>query len=137
VFGKNAPRFCERLSANTRRPRWVYLHVSPLLGVPAEKPAGRIPGVWKKAMHASLLHRWIKNELALPVFVQHCVVVFDGYAAKGLALGSQTISKNAIVRTIDDCQQTRARQDRSQSDLPELAFDCGHPPNYTRREDAR
>jgi len=93
--------------------------------------------VWKKAVHASLLHGWIKNELALPVFMQHGVVVLDRYAAKGLPLGSQAISKNAEVRTVDDSQQAHARQNRSQSDLLDLALACGHPPNYTRRKLAR
>lgn len=93
--------------------------------------------MWKKAVHASLLHGWIKNQLALPVFMQHCVVVFDSYTAKGLAFGCQTISKKTTVCTIDDCQQADTRQNRSQSDLLELALACGHPPNYTRRKLAR
>jgi hypothetical protein len=54
--------------------------------MPDEKPAGRITGVWEKAVHAGLLHRWIKDKLGLPVFMLHRVVVFDGYASKGLTL---------------------------------------------------
>ena len=60
--------------------------------------------MWEKAVHAGLLHRWIKNKLALPVLVRHRVVVFHGYAAKGLAFRGQTISKHSIVRAIHDCQ---------------------------------
>ena len=105
--------------------------------MPDEKPAGRIAGVWEKAVHAGLLRRWIKNKLGLPVFVPHRVVVFDGYAAKGLALGRQTISKHAIVRSIRDSQQAHPSQERSQSDSPEpwagfVALDRGHGLNYTR-----
>ena len=93
--------------------------------------------MWEKAVHAGLLHRWIKNNLGLPVLVRHRIVVFDGYAAKGLALGGQTISKHAIVRTVRDSQQAHPSQERSQSDSPEpwagfVAFDRGHPLNYTR-----
>ncbi len=97
--------------------------------------------MWEKAVHAGLLHRWIKDKLGLPVFVRHHVVVVDGYAAKGLAVGRQTISKHAIVRSVDDSQQAHASQERSQNDSPEpwaglaaglVVFDCGHPPNYTR-----
>ena len=102
--------------------------------------------MWEKAVHADLLHRWIKNKLGLPVFMQHRVVVVDGYAAKGLALGRQTISKHAIVRTIRDSQQAHPSQERSQSDSPEpwagfipgfVAFDRGHPLNYTRPRTGR
>jgi len=98
--------------------------------------------VWEKAVHADLLYRWIKNKLGLPVFVCNRVVVFDGYAAKGLALRCQTVSKHAIVRTIRDSQQAHPSQERSQSDSPEpwpglvagfVAFDRGHPLNYTRQ----
>jgi len=108
--------------------------------MPDEKPAGRIAGVWEKAVHAGLLHRWIKNNLGLPVFVRHFVVVFDGHGAKGLALCRETVSKHAIVRTIRDSQQTHRRQERSQSDSLEpwagfvagfVAFDRGHLLNYT------
>jgi hypothetical protein len=77
--------------------------------MPDEKPAGRIARVWEKAVHAGLLHRWIKNNLGLPVFVRHFVIVFDGYAAKGLTLRCQTISKHAIVRTIGDSQKAHHR----------------------------
>jgi len=98
--------------------------------------------VWEKAVHAGLLHRWIKNNLGLPVLVRHRIVVFDGYAAKGLVIRCQTVSKHAIVRTIRDSQQAHPSQERSQRDSPEpwagfvagfVAFDCGHPLNYTRQ----
>jgi len=73
--------------------------------MPDEKPAGRIAEVWEKAVHACFLHWWIKNNLGLPVFVRHLVVVFDRYAAKGLTLRGQTVSKHAIVRSIRYSQQ--------------------------------
>ena len=97
--------------------------------------------MWEKAVHADLLHRWIKNNLGLPVFVCNRVVVFDGYAAKRLVIRCQAVSKHAIVRTIRDSQQAHPSQERSQSDSPEpwpgfvagfVAFDRGHPLNYTR-----
>ena len=53
--------------------------------MPAEIPARRIAGMWEQAVHASLLHGRIKNKFAFAVFVQYGVVVFDGYAAEGLA----------------------------------------------------
>ncbi len=105
--------------------------------MPDEKPAGRIAGVWEKAVHAGLLHRRIENKLGLPVFVRHLVVVFDGYAAKGLALGCQTISKHAIVGSIGDSEQARRSQERLQSDSPKpragfIGWDRSHGLNYTR-----
>ena len=63
----------------------------------------------EKAVHARLLRRWIKNKLALSILVQHRVVVFDGYAAKGLAIRGHTISKYAIVCGIRDSQQAQRR----------------------------
>ena len=94
--------------------------------------------MWEKAVHAGLLHGWIKNNLGLPVFVRHLVVVFDGYAAKGLTLRCQTISKHAIVRTIGDSQKAHASHQQSLSDSPEpgagsVGLDCGHGLDYTRR----
>jgi hypothetical protein len=83
------------------------LQVGPLLSMADEKPAGRITGVWEKAVHAGHRHRWIKNNLGLPVFVRHHIVVFDADAAKGLALGRQTISKHAIPS-----RATAAKNDR-------------------------
>jgi len=109
--------------------------------MPDEKPAGTIPGVWEKAVHAGLLHWWIKNDLGLPVFVRDRVVVFDSYAAKGLVICCQTVSKHTIVRTIRDSQQTHPSQERSQSNSPEpwagfiaafVGFDRGHRLDYTR-----
>jgi len=93
--------------------------------------------VWEKAVHACFLHRWIKNNLGFPVFVCHLVVVFDGYAAKGLALRRETVSKHPIVRTIRDSQQAHPSQQRSQSDSPEpwagfVAFGRVHGLNYNR-----
>ena len=93
--------------------------------------------MWEKAVHAGFLHRWIENKLGFPVFVGNLVVVFDGYAAKGLALRHQTISKYGTVRSIRDSQQTRASQERPQSDSPEpgagfVAFDRDHGLNYNR-----
>ena len=87
--------------------------------------------MWEKAVHASLLHRWIKDKLVLPVFMVHRVVVFDGYAAKGLALRRQTIAKHAVVCSIRDYQQAHPSQHRSQRDSPEpgagfVALDRGH-----------
>jgi hypothetical protein len=121
------------------------LQVGPLLSMPDEKPAGRITGVWKKAVHAGLRHRGIKNNLGLPVFVGHHIVVFDADAAKGLAISRQTISKHAVVRGIRDSQQGHRSQERSQRDSPEssperwvgfaagfVALDRGHALNYTR-----
>jgi len=100
--------------------------------------------VWEKTVHARLLHRRIENNFGLPVFVRHRVVVFDGYAAKGLALRGQTISKHGIVRAIRDSQQAHASQERSQGDSPEpwvglvaagfAVFDCGHGPIISVRE---
>jgi hypothetical protein len=115
----------------------ALLYVGPLLSMPDEKPAGRIAGVWKKAVHAGLLHRWIKNNLGLPVFVRHLVVVFDSYAAEGLALRRQTVSKHAIVRTIRDSQQNQRRQQQSRRDSPApwagfVALNRSHGLNYTR-----
>jgi hypothetical protein len=106
----------------------------------AEKPAGTIPGVREKTVHAGLLHGWIRNDLGLPVFVRDLVVVFDGYAAEGLAIGCQTVAKHAIVRTVRDAQQTKRSQERSQSNSLEPGagsisgfgvFDRDHPLNYT------
>ena len=97
--------------------------------------------MWEEAVHAGLLHRWIKNKLGLPVLVRHGVVVLDGYRAKGLALRRQTIAENTIVRTIRDSEQTHPSQERSQNDSPEpgaglvgglVVFDRGHPTNYIR-----
>lgn len=65
----------------------------------------------EEAVHADLLHRWIENKLALSVLMQDRVVVFDGYATKGLAVCYHTISKHAIVRGIRDCQQAHPRQE--------------------------
>ena len=59
----------------------------------------------EKAVHAGLLHWWIKNKLGFPVFTRNRVVVFDGYAAEGLAFRGQTIAKHAVVRSIRDSQQ--------------------------------
>jgi hypothetical protein len=122
-----------------------YLDVGPRRRMPDEKPAGAIIGVWEKAMHAGLLHGWIKDDLSLPVFVRNLIVVVDGYAAKGLAVGCQTISIHAIVRTIRDGQQTDSSQKRPQQNSLEpwagpvavlvvgfIAFDRDHPQNYTR-----
>ena len=94
--------------------------------------------MWEKAVHAGLFHRWIKNNLGLPVFVCHFVVVFDGYAAKGLTLHCQTILKHAIVRTVGDSQQAHTTHQQSQRDSPEpgfgfVGFYCGHGLDYTRR----
>ncbi len=96
----------------------------------------------EKAVHAGFLHRWIENKLGFPVFVRNLVVVFDGYAAKGLALRSQTISKHAIVRSIRDSQQAHPSQKRSQRDSPEpgagfVALDCSHGLNYNRARTCR
>ena len=97
--------------------------------------------MWEKAVHAGLLHRRIEDKLVLPVLVVYRVIVVNGYAAKGLALGRQTISKHAIVRSIRDSQQAHSSQERSQNDSPEpwagfaagfVALDCGHGLNYTR-----
>ncbi len=110
--------------------------------MPAEKPAGTIPVVWEKTVHAGLLHRWIKNDFGLPVFVRDFVVVFDGYAAKGLVICRQTVAKHAIVRSVRDSQQTHRGQEQSQSDSLEpwaalatglVAFNRVHALNYTRR----
>jgi len=102
--------------------------------------------VWEKAVHAGLLHGWIKNKLGLAIFVRDRVVVLHGYAAKGLAVRCQTISKYSIVRGVRDSQQNRSRQERSYcvrsgSDSPErgagsgagfVFSDRGHGLNYTR-----
>ncbi len=91
------------------------LHIGSLLSVPGEKPAGTIPVVWEEAVHAGLLHGWIKNHLGPPVFVRDRIIVFDGYAAKGLVIRCQAVSKYAIVRSICDSQQTQPSQEQSQS----------------------
>ena len=88
-------------------------------------------------MHAGFLHRRFENNFGLPVFVRHRIVVFDGYAAKGLALGCQTISKHAIVGSVSDSQQAHRSQEQSQNDSPEpragfVRLDYGHGLNYTR-----
>ena len=62
-------------------------------------------------MHAGLLHGRIKNNLGLPVFVRDLVIVFDGYAAEGLAIGCQTVAKHTIVRNVRDAQQTHRGQE--------------------------
>jgi len=62
--------------------------------------------VWEKAVHADLLHGWIKNDFGLPVFVRDFVVVFDGYAAEGLVICGETVAKHAIIRSVRDPQQT-------------------------------
>ena len=67
--------------------------------------------MWEKTVHAGLLHGWIKNHLGLPVFVCDRVVVFDGYAAKGLVICGETVSKHAIVRSVRDPQQTQRSQE--------------------------
>ena len=69
--------------------------------------------MWEKTVHAGLLHGRIKNKLGLSVFMLHRVVVFDGYAAEGLAVRRQTISKYSVVRGVRDSQQNRSRQERS------------------------
>ena len=95
--------------------------------------------MWEEAVHAGLLHRRIKNKLGLPVFVRHRVVVFDGYAAKGLALRRQTIAEHTIIRTIRDSEQAQPSQAGSQNDSPEpeaglvggfAVFDRSHGLNY-------
>ncbi len=98
--------------------------------------------MWEKAVNAGFLHRWIENKLFFPVFVCDIVVVLDGYAAKGLALRRQTVSKHAIVRSIGDSQQAYPSQERSQSDSPEpgagfVGLDCGHGLNYNRARTGR
>ncbi len=86
-----------------------WLQVGLALGMAGEKPAGRIAGVWEQAVYAGLLHRRIENDFGFPVLVRDLVVVFDGYTAKGLALGRQTIAKNTVVRGIGDCKQKQRR----------------------------
>ena len=99
----------------------------------------------EKAVHAGLRHRGIKNNLGLAVFVRHHIVVFDSYAAKGLAVGCQTIAKHDIVRGIRNSQQGQRSQEQSQNDTTEpspepwtgsvagfVAFDRGHRLHYTR-----
>jgi hypothetical protein len=95
--------------------QWRELDVGPLLGMPAEKPAGRVPGVREEAVHARLLHCWIKNKLALSVLMQHRVVVLDAHAAKGLPIRGHAISKYAIVPGIRDSQQAQRRHKRPHS----------------------
>jgi len=100
----------DAVPARFRVPRHSFaggsLQVGSLLGMPGEKPAGRITGVGEKAVHAGLRHRRIKNNLGLPVLVRDRIVMLDGYAAKGVAFGRQTIAKDAIVRSVRDSQQT-------------------------------
>lgn len=95
------------------------LHVGSLLSVPDEKPAGTIPVVREEGVHAGLLDGWIKNHLSPPIFVGDSVIMFDGYAAKGLVIRCQTVSKYAIVRSIGDSQQTHTSQEQSQSNSSE------------------
>ena len=71
--------------------------------------------MWEEAVHTGLLHGWIKNHLGPPVFVRDGVIMFDCYAAKGLVIRCQTVSKYAIVRSICDSQQTHDCQEQSQS----------------------
>lgn len=68
----------------------------------AEIPAGRIARVREKCVHAGLLHGRIKNKLGLAIFMRDRVVMFDGYAAKGPAIGGNAISKDAIICNIGD-----------------------------------
>jgi len=79
--------------------------------MPAEIPTGPIPVVREKTVHAGLLHRWIKNDLGLPVFVRHLVVVIDSYAAKGLMICGETVAKHAIVRSVRDPEQSYHSQE--------------------------
>ncbi len=93
--------------------------------------------MWEKAVHAGFLYRWIENKFGFPVFVRNFVVVFDGYAPKGLAPRRQTISKHAIIRSIRDSQQAHPSQERSQRDSPEpgaglVVVDRSHGLNYNR-----
>lgn len=84
------------------------LYDSPLLGMPVKKPTRSVTRVWEKAVHTSLLHWWVENQLGLSVLVLYRGVVFDSYTAKGLALRRHTISKHAIVRPISDSEQAHA-----------------------------
>jgi len=58
--------------------------------------------VRKNCVDASLFHGRIENELGFAIFVSDRVVMFDGYAAEGLAIGRHAISKDAIIRDISD-----------------------------------
>jgi hypothetical protein len=117
------------------------LYIGLLLSVPDEKPAGTIPVMWEKTVHAGLLHWWIENDLGLAVFVRYLVIVLDAHAAKGLVICGQTVSKHAIVRTIQDSEQTQSSHERSPGDSLEpwaaffiglVTFDLVHRLNYTR-----
>jgi hypothetical protein len=117
------------------------LYIGLLLSVPDEKPAGTIPVMREKTVHAGLLHWWFENDLGLPVFVRYLVIVLDAHAAKGLVICGQTVSKHAIVRAIRDCQKTQPSHQRSPGDSLEpwavffigfVTFDRVHPLNYTR-----
>ncbi len=97
--------------------------------------------MWEKTVHAGLLHWWIENDLGLAVFVRYLVIVLDAHAAKGLVICGQTVSKHAIVRTIDDSEQTDSCLDRTPGDSLEpwaaffiglVTFDLVHRLNYTR-----
>ena len=68
----------------------------------AEIPAGRIAGVWENRVDAGLLHRRIENQFGFAIFVSDRVVMFDGYAAKGLAIRGHAISKDAIIGQVGD-----------------------------------
>ncbi len=94
----------------------------------------------EKGVHARFRPRWIENQLVLPVFMMHQVVVVNGCVAKGLVVGRQAIAKYAIVRGIRDCQHNQRRQQPSQNDSLEpwagliaerVAFDRSHGLNYT------
>jgi hypothetical protein len=117
------------------------LYIGLLFSVPDEKPAGTIPVMREKTVHAGLLHWRIENDLGLPVFVCYLVIVLDAHAAKGLVICAQTVSKHAIVRAIRDCQKTQPSHQRSPGDSLEpwavffigfVTFDRVHPLNYTR-----
>lgn len=68
----------------------------------AEIPAGGIAAVREHCVDASLLHRRIENEFGFAILVSNRVVMFDGYAAKGLAISGDAIAKDEIICDVRD-----------------------------------
>ncbi len=69
----------------------------------------------ENCVDASLLHRWIENKLGFAIFMSDRVVMFDGDAAKGLAISRHAISKDAIIGDVGDQQE----DDQSQQQAPD------------------
>ena len=63
--------------------------------------------VGKNGVDAGLRRWWINKNLGLAVFVCNLGVVIYDYAAEGLAIGGDTVLKDAIVGGVGDGQQSQ------------------------------